>query len=49
MKEKKITKKELKELIEKLNSWSVETGEYMSEIVVSTEDLNYEIEMWFKE
>ena len=49
MNEKKINKKELMELIEKLDSFLVETGDYMSEVVVSTEDLNIEIDNWFKE
>ena len=47
--EKKINKKELMELIEKINGWSVETGEYMSEWVVSKEDITDEIENWFRE
>ena len=46
---KKINKEELIELINKLNGWSVEVGEYMSEYVVSIDDLKYEIEEWFKE
>jgi hypothetical protein len=49
MNEKKINKKELMKLIENINGWSVETSEYMSEYVISKEDLDYEIDNWFKE
>ena len=49
MKDKKISKEELLKLIDKLKGFSVETGEYTSDYVISLEDLKFEIEYeWFR-
>jgi hypothetical protein len=47
--EKKISKKELMELIENINGWSAETSENMSEYVIPMDDLRMDIDEWFKE